>query len=85
MCDFGQAREVRPQSQGRNNYTEYVSTRWYRAPELLVESSHYDKSVDIWAIGCIIPELISGKPLFPGTSNFETLAYVLKTLGNNLT
>jgi cyclin-dependent kinase-like len=69
----------------KQNFTEYVSTRWYRAPELLVESKHYDRSVDIWAVGCILPELITGKPLFPGTSNFETLAYVLKTMGNHLT
>lgn len=64
------------------NLTEYVSTRWYRAPELLVGSKSYDKSVDIWALGCMIPELISGKPLFPGNTNFEALAYVIKTLGN---
>jgi len=63
--------------------TEYVSTRWYRAPELLVGQSSYDKSIDIWALGCMIPELISGKPLFPGNTNFEALAYVIKTLGNN--
>jgi serine/threonine protein kinase len=65
------------------NLTEYVSTRWYRAPELLVGSKSYDKSIDIWALGCMIPELLSGKPLFPGNTNFEALAYVLKTLDNN--
>lgn len=65
--------------------TEYVSTRWYRAPELLVGSKVYDQSIDIWALGCIIPELISGKPVFPGNSNYEALAYVLKTFGNKLT
>ena len=85
ICDFGQAREMSALSNDRLNYTEYVSTRWYRAPELLVESKKYDKSVDIWALGCIVPELISGKPLFPGTSNYETLAYVLKTCGTSLT
>ena len=67
-----------------SNLTEYVSTRWYRAPELLLGSSKYDKSIDIWALGCMIPELISGKPLFPGNTNYEALAYVIKTLGNNL-
>ncbi len=65
--------------------TEYVSTRWYRAPELLVGSRVYDKSVDIWALGCMIPELISGKPLFPGNTNLEALAFVIKTFGNELT
>jgi cyclin-dependent kinase-like len=64
--------------------TEYVSTRWYRAPELLAGSQIYDKSVDIWALGCIIPELLSGTPLFPGNTNFEAMAYVIKTIGNGL-
>jgi serine/threonine protein kinase len=65
--------------------TEYVSTRWYRAPELLVRSQKYDKSIDIWALGCIACELTIGTPLFPGKTNYETLAYILKTLGNTLT
>jgi serine/threonine protein kinase len=65
--------------------TEYVSTRWYRAPELLVGSKKYDQAIDIWAVGCMIPEMLTGRPLFPGNSNYETLAFVLKTLGNNLT
>lgn len=69
----------------KDNLTEYVSTRWYRAPELLVGSRHYEKSVDIWALGCMIPELISGKPLFPGNTNLEALVYIIRTLGNNLT
>lgn len=83
MCDLGQARDIEDKDNG--NLTEYVSTRWYRAPELLVGSKSYEKSVDIWALGCIIPELISGKPLFPGKSNLEALAYIIRTFGNNLT
>jgi len=79
VCDLGQCRRL---SEG-GNLTEYVSTRWYRAPEILVGSRTYDKSVDIWALGCMIPELLSGKPLFPGNSNFEALAYVIKTMGNS--
>jgi serine/threonine protein kinase len=81
VCDLGQCRHI---DEKETRLTEYVSTRWYRAPELLVGSKVYDKSVDIWALGCIIPELLSGKPLFPGNTNFEALAYVIKTLGNNL-
>jgi cyclin-dependent kinase-like len=80
VCDLGQCRKIVDQG---SNLTEYVSTRWYRAPELLVGSRSYDKSIDIWALGCMIPELISGSPLFPGNSNLEALAYVIKTLGNN--
>ena len=67
----------------KRELTGHVVTRWYRAPELLVGSKVYDKSVDIWALGCMIPELISGSPLFPGNTNLEALAYVIKTLGNN--
>jgi len=81
VCDLGQARYLVDKEK---NLTEYVSTRWYRAPELLVGSKSYDKSIDIWALGCMIPELLSGKPLFPANTNFEALAYVIKTLGNNL-
>lgn len=73
------------ESDDQAGLTEYVSTRWYRAPELLVGSLTYDKSVDIWALGCIISELISGQALFPGENNLATLGFVLKTLGNNLT
>ena len=82
VCDFGQSRQMNQQDV---TLTDYVSTRWYRAPELLVGSKEYDKSIDIWALGCMVPELISGKPLFPGNTNYEALAYILKTLGNNLT
>ena len=80
LCDFGLATYIK-----NANLTEYVSTKWYRAPELLVGSNNYDKSVDIWALGCIIPELMTGQPLFPGQTNYETLAFILKTRGNNLT
>lgn len=84
VCDFGQSRKV-DNLNDESLLTEYVSTRWYRAPELLVGSKSYDKSIDIWAVGCMIPEMLTGRPLFPGNSNYETLAFVLKTLGNNLT
>lgn len=79
LCDFGQA------TAEAQNMTEYVSTRWYRAPELLSQQKHYSEKIDIWALGCIIAELLTGKPIFPGETNYLTLAYVLKTLGGNLT
>ena len=50
LCDFGFARQL-PANVGDASITDYVSTRWYRAPELLLGSSHYGKEVDIWAIG----------------------------------
>ena len=63
------------------NMTEYVATRWYRAPELLLGSSDYTKEVDYWAIGCIMGELIDGQPLFPGESEIDQLYVIQKVLG----
>ena len=56
-----------------------MSTRWYRSPELLVGDTLYGKPVDVWAIGCIFFELVTGRPLFPGDSDFEMLKFILKT------
>ena len=61
LCDFGFARSVGHSQE----LTDYVATRWYRAPELLLGSTMYTNSVDIWAIGCIMGELVDGQPLFP--------------------
>ncbi len=82
VIDFGQTRTLEASD---DQLTGYVSTRWYRSPELLLGSKKYDKSIDLWALGCIMPELLSGKPVFPGNTNIETLGYILKTLGNGLT
>lgn len=57
LCDFGFARSLSPGQQ----LTDYVATRWYRAPELLVGDTSYGTAVDIWAIGCVHAELIRGK------------------------
>lgn len=54
----------------------HVVHRWYRAPELLLGSTRYDPSVDIWAIGCIMGELVDGQPLFPGDSEIDQLYIV---------
>ncbi|EFO89095.1 hypothetical protein CRE_19592 [Caenorhabditis remanei] len=58
-----------------------VATRWYRAPELLFGSRKYGPSVDIWAIGCILAELIRGKPIFPGRSELEQISVIFGVLG----
>jgi cyclin-dependent kinase-like len=70
MCDFGFAKEMKL---GSDKLTEYVSTRWYRAPELLVGHPNYSYAVDIWAIGCIFVELVTGRALYMGNSDFEML------------
>lgn len=63
--------------------TDYVATRWYRSPELLLVSEDlpYGKEVDIWAIGCIMGELMDGQPLFPGDSEVDQLFVIQKVLG----
>lgn len=61
--------------------TEYVATRWYRAPEILLGSTKYTKAVDMWSIGCILGELIVGKALFPGTSTLNQIERVLELTG----
>ena len=70
MCDFGFAKEL---TQDSSKLTEYVSTRWYRAPELLISHPNYSFGVDIWAIGCIFVELVTGRALYMGNSDFEML------------
>ncbi|XP_011472769.1 cyclin-dependent kinase-like 5 isoform X2 [Oryzias latipes] len=78
LCDFGFARNL---SEGTDaNYTEYVATRWYRSPELLL-GAPYGKAVDMWSVGCILGELSDGQPLFPGESELDQLFTIQKVLG----
>lgn len=82
VCDFGLSRTVdTDENQGEEKLTEYIATRWYRAPELLFSSCHYDTAVDMWACGCILAELISGRPLFPGASTIDQLERVISFTG----
>lgn len=62
-------------------YTDYVATRWYRSPELLVGDNQYGPPVDVWAIGCVFAELLSGVPLWPGKSDVDQLYLIRRTLG----
>ena len=66
-----------------DEYTDYVATRWYRAPELLVGDTMYGPPVDIWAIGCVFAELITGKALWPGRSDVDQLYLIRKTFGES--
>lgn len=78
LCDFGFARLVGGTGE---SYTEYVATRWYRAPELLVGEQFYGAPVDIWAVGCLFSEMLTGEPLFPGESDIDQLFIIIKLLG----
>ncbi|KAG7220915.1 hypothetical protein INR49_017765 [Caranx melampygus] len=77
IADFGLAREIRSQPP----YTDYVSTRWYRAPEVLLKSSSYSSPIDIWAVGCIMAELYTLRPLFPGNSEVDEIFKICQVLG----
>lgn len=61
--------------------TDYVATRWYRAPEILLGSNAYTLGVDIWSIGCILGEMLLGKPLFPGSNTIDQVSRVLGVTG----
>lgn len=77
IADFGLAREIR----SRPPYTDYVSTRWYRAPEVLLRSTSYSSPIDQWAVGCIMAELYTLRPLFPGSSEIDTIFKICQVLG----
>merc|ERR1719183_1052652 len=83
VCDFGLARSVVQQTDHASNpvLTDYVATRWYRAPEILLGSTSYTKGVDTWSVGCILGELLSGKPIFPGTSTMNQLDRIMEVTG----
>ncbi len=83
VCDFGLARSL---PEGRLNtdakpLTDYVATRWYRAPEILLGCGTYSYAVDMWAVGCILGEMLVGKPIFPGTSTMNQLEKITNLTG----
>jgi len=84
VADFGLARSVdfKDKEPGRHPVlTDYVATRWYRAPEILLGSTNYTKGVDMWSVGCILGELLGGKPMFPGTSTMNQLDRIIEVTG----
>jgi len=84
LCDFGFARKVKLNKHNNNidTMTDYVATRWYRSPELLLSGGIYGPEVDYWAIGCIMGELADGNPMFPGEDEVDQLDCIIKILGN---
>ena len=79
IADFGTAKEI-PDFLD-NSLTDYVCTRWYRAPECTLKSNNYNEKIDVWAIGCIMAELYTLKPIFPGIDEFDQLNKILKITG----
>lgn len=80
IIDFGLAR-VADTGNDSQVYTEYVATRWYRAPEVMLNSRSYSLSMDMWSVGCILAEMIQGEPLFPGRHYLEQLNLILEVVG----
>lgn len=78
LADFGLARETL----STPPYTEYVSTRWYRAPEVLLRARDYSNPVDMWALGTILAEMVNLKPLFPGQSEVDQVLQICEVLGD---
>jgi serine/threonine protein kinase len=82
ICDFGLARPFFGSSKDKKIVlTDYIATRWYRPPEVLLEWDSYDKSLDVWSIGCIFAELLDRKPLFPGKDSSDQIELILSILG----
>lgn len=75
ILDFGLARQAEVEMTG------YVATRWYRAPEIMLNWMHYNQTVDIWSVGCIMAELITSRTLFPGTDHIDQLTRTMKIVG----
>uniref|UniRef100_A0A2K6TWC7 mitogen-activated protein kinase n=1 Tax=Saimiri boliviensis boliviensis TaxID=39432 RepID=A0A2K6TWC7_SAIBB len=82
ICDFGLARVADPDHDHTGFLTEYVATRWYRAPEIMLNSKGYTKSIDIWSVGCILAEMLSNRPIFPGKHYLDQLNHILGILGS---
>uniref|UniRef100_H2MN76 mitogen-activated protein kinase n=1 Tax=Oryzias latipes TaxID=8090 RepID=H2MN76_ORYLA len=75
ILDFGLARHT------DDEMTGYVATRWYRAPEIMLNWMHYNMTVDIWSVGCIMAELLTGRTLFPGTDHIDQLKLIMMLVG----
>ncbi|OMJ85030.1 hypothetical protein SteCoe_13752 [Stentor coeruleus] len=79
ICDLGLARGF--DNAKDDNLTEYVVTRWYRAPEVILNASHYSKALDIWGTGCVFAELLGRSPLFPGEDYLDQVQRIIAVLG----
>ncbi|GCC25337.1 hypothetical protein chiPu_0003747 [Chiloscyllium punctatum] len=77
LADFGSCRSVL----SKQPYTEYISTRWYRAPECLLTDGYYSFKMDIWSTGCVFYEITSLQPLFPGSNEVDQIAKIHEVIG----
>jgi mitogen-activated protein kinase 1/3 len=82
ICDFGLARVLTTNEEDSHGRTDYVVTRWYRAPEVVLLASEYTVSIDVWAVGCILCELVARKPIFAGKDHLDQIKKIISVLGN---
>ena len=84
LCDFGFARKMKinEKSNTYEKMTDYMATRWYRAPELILGQGNYGPEIDFWSIGCLIGEMATGEAMFPGDNQINQLEYIIKLIGN---
>ncbi|KAK9872522.1 hypothetical protein WA026_017988 [Henosepilachna vigintioctopunctata] len=86
IADFGLARSITENADGGiggagdPTLTDYVATRWYRAPEILIANRRYTKGIDMWSLGCILAEMLAGKPIFPGSSTVNQVEKIMATI-----
>lgn len=81
VSDFGRSRILDPAYSHNGHLTHRISTLWYQSPELLLNSSTYDSSVDVWAAGCVFAEMLLGKPLFEGRHEIDQMEVILDSVG----
>eukprot|EP00163_Fabomonas_tropica_P015166 TRINITY_DN2770_c0_g1_i2.p1 TRINITY_DN2770_c0_g1~~TRINITY_DN2770_c0_g1_i2.p1 ORF type:complete len:369 (+),score=75.72 TRINITY_DN2770_c0_g1_i2:386-1492(+) len=82
ICDFGLARVAIPSKNYDGFMTEYVATRWYRAPEIMLSWKEYTRAIDVWSVGCIFAELLGRKALFPGKDYIHQLNLITDVIGS---
>ena len=85
ICDFGLARSAASIEKDQGFVAESVGTRWYRAPEIMLTPEQYTQAIDVWSVGCILAEMLGGKPLFPGKDYHDQLIVIFGVLGSPVT
>lgn len=81
VADFGLARSVASKYRDTGVFTDYIATRWYRAPEIVLGSKKYSKAIDVWSVGCIFAEMVTGRAIFPGKSTIHQIRLIIELLG----
>lgn len=82
LCDFGLCRSISDEMSDNIELTDYIATRWYRSPEILMGSRKYTEGVDLWSVGCILGEMFRTRPLLPGASTMAQVEKIFEVTGN---